>query len=120
MAYLGFSKGGGRYLYPLRGLPLVGGPAPPGKRTTLFQDFVAGDFPALIIAKVADYANEIPPACTLIQIAGDYGARPVEAQHLCRILGHSATSHYFALVSQDTVEEEAARKRQRLLLEQRL
>lgn len=100
------------------GLPLVGGPAPPGKRTALFADFVAGDLPALVIAKVAAYANEIPPAGTVIQTSGDYGARPLEAQHLCRILGHAATSHYFALVSRDTVEEELARKRQRHLLEQ--
>ena len=107
-----------RHIAEKLGLPLVGGPAPPGTRTALFEDLVAGDLPALVISKVADHASEIPPACTVIQISGDYGARPVEAQHLCRILGQSATSHYFALVSHDTVEEELARKRQRLLLEQ--
>jgi len=99
-------------------LPLIAGSTPTQKRAQLLEGFQAGQTPGLVIAKVAGYANELPSAGVVVQISGDYGIRPVDIQHLCRILAHTGPSHYYALVSGDTVEQELACKRQRFLSEQ--
>ena len=99
-------------------LPLIAGSTSMEKRAKLLEDFQAGHLPALVIAKVAKYANELPAAGVVVQISGDYGTRQIDVQHLCRIMGHTGPSHYYALVSGDTVEQELACKRQRFLSEQ--
>ncbi len=107
-----------RHIAKKLNLPLIAGSTSPEKRATLFDDFQAGRRPALVISKLANHANEIPSADVLVQISGNYGAKQIEAQHLCRILGRSHPTQYYVLVSGDTVEQDVARKRQRYLCEQ--
>ena len=68
---------------------------------------------------MANFAVDLPDANVAIQVSGTFGSRQEEAQRLGRILRpKSKNSHFYSLVSQETVEQDCARKRQLFLTEQ--
>ena len=75
----------------------------------------------MIISKVGNFAIDLPDATVLIQVSGTYGSRQEEAQRLGRILRpkkNGETATFYALVSQDTRDQEFASNRQLFLTEQ--
>uniref|UniRef100_A0A914HC11 DNA helicase n=1 Tax=Globodera rostochiensis TaxID=31243 RepID=A0A914HC11_GLORO len=72
--------------------------------------------------KVADTSFDLPEANVLVQISAHGGSRRQEAQRLGRILRAKKYStdafnaYFYSLVSQDTVEMNYSRKRQRFLV----
>jgi len=98
---------------------LIMGSTPQQERNKIFNDFRSGKINILVISKVGNFSIDLPDADVAIQISGMFGSRQEEAQRLGRILRpNSKHSHFYALVSKDTVEEEFSRKRQMFLLEQ--
>jgi DNA excision repair protein ERCC-3 len=70
---------------------------------------------------VANFAVDLPDASVAIQISGTFGSRQEEAQRLGRILRPKPgenQAHFYSLVTQDTVEQDFALKRQLFLCEQ--
>jgi DNA excision repair protein ERCC-3 len=75
----------------------------------------------LAVSKIANFAVDLPDASVAIQISGTFGSRQEEAQRLGRILRPKPgrnQAHFYTLVSQDTVEQDFALKRQLFLCEQ--
>ncbi len=102
-------------------IPVLTGTTAQKKRDRLYEDFRAGRFRMLAVSKIANFAVDLPDASVAIQISGTFGSRQEEAQRLGRILrpkpgGNQA--HFYTLVSQDTVEQDFALKRQLFLCEQ--
>ena len=117
----------GMYVEQLRGLaeeleiPLLTGTTRQSRRDELFAQFKAGSIRLLAVSKVANFAVDLPDASVAIQISGTFGSRQEEAQRLGRILRPKAgenQAHFYTLVSQDTVEQDFALKRQLFLCEQ--
>ncbi len=117
----------GQYLDQLRALqtelqvPLITGRMPNPDRDRLYQAFRDGEETVLLVSKVGNFAIDLPDANVAIQISGTYGSRQEEAQRLGRILrpksdGRGAT--FYTLVSEGTVDQDFAEKRQRFLAEQ--
>ena len=103
------------------GAPLVCGRMPHGERDEIYARFRRGDIPLIVISKVGNFAIDLPDASLLIQVSGSFGSRQEEAQRIGRILRPKEgdnRSHFYSLVSEDTREQEFARKRQLFLLEQ--
>lgn len=101
--------------------PLITGKTPTSDREDLFAEFRAGQHPVLVVSKVANFSIDLPDASVAIQISGSFGSRQEEAQRLGRILRPNkdgATSTFYSLVSQDTVDQDFALNRQRFLAEQ--
>ena len=70
---------------------------------------------------MANFAVDLPDAAVAIQISGTFGSRQEEAQRLGRILRPKTgenQAHFYSLVTQDTVEQDFALKRQLFLCEQ--
>ena len=85
------------------------------------RKFKAGAIRLLAVSKVANFAVDLPDASVAIQVSGTFGSRQEEAQRLGRILRPKPgenQAHFYTLVSQDTVEQDFALKRQLFLCEQ--
>jgi DNA excision repair protein ERCC-3 len=102
-------------------IPLLTGTTPQRKRDQFYEDFRAGRIRILAVSKIANFAVDLPDASVAIQISGTFGSRQEEAQRLGRILRPKQgqnQAHFYTLVSQDTVEQDFALKRQLFLCEQ--
>jgi DNA excision repair protein ERCC-3 len=102
-------------------VPVITGSTSQRKRDELFEQFKDGRVSVLAVSKVANFAVDLPDASVAIQISGTFGSRQEEAQRLGRILrpkGGENQAHFYTLVSQDTVEQDFALKRQLFLCEQ--
>ena len=117
----------GMYVEQLRELaeelevPLLTGSTRQSRRDELFTQFKAGAIRLLAVSKVANFAVDLPDASVAIQVSGTFGSRQEEAQRLGRILRPKPgenQAHFYTLVSQDTVEQDFALKRQLFLCEQ--
>lgn len=117
----------GTYLAPLRaladqlGAPLVSGDTSAPERQRLIDELRTGQRDLLVVSRVGSTSIDLPEASVLIQVSGTFGSRQEEAQRLGRILRPKATGRgatFYALVAQDTVEQEHAPRRQRFLTEQ--
>jgi DNA excision repair protein ERCC-3 len=117
----------GQYLAQLRRIaqtlhaPLITGHTPNAERERLYTQFRRGDSKVLVVSKVANYAVDLPDANVAIQVSGTFGSRQEEAQRLGRVLrpkANGAQAHFYTLVTQDTIEQHFAAKRQRFLIEQ--
>ena len=103
------------------GVPVLTGTTGQAKRDKLYAEFKAGRLRVLAVSKVANFAVDLPDAAVAIQISGTFGSRQEEAQRLGRILRPKPglnQAHFYTLVSQDTVEQDFALKRQLFLCEQ--
>ena len=117
----------GRYLRQLRTMaqalsaPLITGQTPVAERERHFQSFRRGQERLLVVSNVANFALDLPEASVAIQVSGTYGSRQEEAQRLGRLLRpkpDGRPAHFYTLVSQGTMEQDHAAKRQRFLVEQ--
>lgn len=117
----------GMYVEQLRELaddlrvPLLTGTTRQSRRDELFTQFKSASIRLLAVSKVANFAVDLPDASVAIQVSGTFGSRQEEAQRLGRILRPKAgenQAHFYTLVSQDTVEQDFALKRQLFLCEQ--
>jgi DNA excision repair protein ERCC-3 len=117
----------GMYVEQLReladeiGIPLLTGTTRQARRDELFSEFKAGRIHRLAVSKVANFAVDLPDASVAIQVSGTFGSRQEEAQRLGRILRPKPgenQAHFYTVVSQDTVEQDFALKRQLFLCEQ--
>ncbi len=103
------------------GYPLITGKTTVREREELYEAFREGKIKRLIISKVGNFAVDLPDANVAIQLSGTFGSRQEEAQRLGRILrpkDHGLLAHFYALVSQDTRDQDLAAKRQLFLTEQ--
>ncbi|MGI8801160.1 MAG: DNA repair helicase XPB [Solirubrobacteraceae bacterium] len=101
--------------------PIITGRTPLPERTTLYDRFRAGELPVLCVSKVANFALDLPTAALAIQVSGTFGSRQEEAQRLGRLLRPKPGENrawFYTLVTRDTVEQDAAHRRQRFLAEQ--
>jgi DNA excision repair protein ERCC-3 len=102
-------------------VPLIIGSTSQKKRDSLYRDFKDGNISTLAVSKVANFAVDLPDASVAIQISGTFGSRQEEAQRLGRILRPKPgenQAYFYSLVTQDTVEQDFALKRQLFLCEQ--
>jgi DNA excision repair protein ERCC-3 len=102
-------------------IPVLTGTTAQKKRDHLYGEFKAGRIRTLAVSKIANFAVDLPDASVAIQISGTFGSRQEEAQRLGRILRPKPgqnQAHFYTLVSQDTVEQDYALKRQLFLCEQ--
>ncbi|TAJ02519.1 MAG: DEAD/DEAH box helicase, partial [Planctomycetota bacterium] len=100
--------------------PLITGKTPTHERERLYRAFRDGALRILIVSKVGNFAIDLPDANVAIQISGTFGSRQEEAQRLGRILRPKADggpAAFYAVVTQDTRDEEFAQKRQLFLTE---
>lgn len=99
--------------------PILTGKTPTAERDVIYNDFRAGKIHVLVVSKVANFAIDLPDASMAIQVSGTFGSRQEEAQRLGRILRpKERTSHFFTLISRNTVEEDFGSNRQKFLAEQ--
>ncbi len=102
-------------------IPVITGATSQRRRDELYGRFKDGRLTILAVSKVANFAVDLPDAAVAIQISGTFGSRQEEAQRLGRILRPKAgdnQAHFYSLVTQDTVEQDFALKRQLFLCEQ--
>lgn len=103
------------------GIPLITGRMPNPERERLYQAFREGTEKALLVSKVGNFAIDLPDANVAIQVSGTFGSRQEEAQRLGRILRPKADGGgavFYSVVSDSTVDQDYAEKRQRFLTEQ--
>jgi len=99
-------------------IPLVTGQTPTEEREKLYEAFRTGKINALIVSRVGNFSIDLPSASVAIQVSGIFGSRQEEAQRLGRILRpQTQDAHFFTIVSQNTIEEEFAKRRQMFLIE---
>jgi DNA excision repair protein ERCC-3 len=101
--------------------PLITGKTPPARREELYARFRDGIERRLVVSKVANFAIDLPEANVAIQISGTFGSRQEEAQRLGRVLrpkSDGGVAYFYTVVSDDTVEQTFAQKRQLFLTEQ--
>jgi len=117
----------GQYLRQLHGLqkelgiPLITGRTPTDERERLYADFRNGVLEVLMVSKVGNFAIDLPDANVAIQISGTFGSRQEEAQRIGRILRpktDGSRALFFSLVTEGSLDQEYADKRQRFLTEQ--
>ncbi len=117
----------GQYLNQLHGLqkelgiPLITGRTPTADRERLYGDFREGTLEVLMVSKVGNFAIDLPDANVAIQISGTFGSRQEEAQRIGRILRpktDGSRALFYSLVTEQTLDQEYADKRQRFLTEQ--
>lgn len=102
-------------------VPLITGHMSQARREEWYQKFRAKEVPVLVVSKVANLAVDLPTASVGIQVSGTYGSRQEEAQRLGRLLRNSVPgqkAYFYQLVTENTVEEEYAWRRQCFLAEQ--
>jgi DNA excision repair protein ERCC-3 len=103
------------------GITLLTGTTGQKRRDAVFEQFKAGTIRHLAVSKIANFAVDLPDATVAIQVSGTFGSRQEEAQRLGRILRPKAganQAYFYTIVSQDTVEQDFALKRQLFLCEQ--
>lgn len=106
--------------------PYIYGPTTQGERIQILQNFKFNPkVNTIFVSKVADTSFDLPEANVLIQISSHGGSRRQEAQRLGRILrakkgaiAEEYNAFFYTLVSQDTMEMNYSRKRQRFLVNQ--
>lgn len=99
--------------------PLVTGETSTAKRETLYDQFRKGEVKRLVLSRVGSFAIDLPTASLAVEVSGTFGSRQEEAQRLGRLLRPKADGAvFYTVVSQDTVEQDAALRRQRFLAEQ--
>ncbi|MNI71024.1 hypothetical protein D3C73_1268740 [compost metagenome] len=101
--------------------PLVSGAMSQQERVKWFAAFRRGDIQTIVVSKVANFAVDLPDAAVALEISGSYGSRQEEAQRLGRILRPKPgdnKAYFYALVSEDSKEQEFALRRQMFLVEQ--
>jgi len=117
----------GQYLEQLEqiaariGAPLVTGKTPNRVREAWYRKFREGDLGRLVVSKVANFALDLPEANVAIQVSGTFGSRQEEAQRLGRVLRpkhDGGPAYFYSVVSEDTIEQTFAQKRQLFLTEQ--
>jgi len=117
----------GRYLAQLGTIaealeaPLITGRTAVAERERLFAAFRRGEERVLVVSNVANFALDLPEANVGIQVSGTYGSRQEEAQRLGRLLRpkpQGRPAYFYTLVSQGTMDQDHAAKRQRFLVEQ--
>lgn len=118
----------GQYLDQLHDLaerleaPIITGKTPNAQREEIYSAFKKGSLSVIVVSKVANFAIDLPDASVAVQVSGSFGSRQEEAQRLGRILrpkkGAHQNSHFYTLVSNQTVEESFAANRQKFLTEQ--
>jgi DNA excision repair protein ERCC-3 len=102
-------------------VPLIEGATTNKERERLYEGFRAGEFPVMVVSKVANVSIDLPEASVAIQVSGTFGSRQEEAQRLGRILRpkhDGRQAHFYTVVSRDTNDQEYAAHRQRFLAEQ--
>ncbi|MBD3918129.1 DEAD/DEAH box helicase [Paenibacillus sp. PR3] len=103
------------------GAPLLTGEVDQEERALLYDSFRRGEYPVLVVSKVANFAVDLPDASVAVQVSGSFGSRQEEAQRIGRLLrpkrDHSGAIFY-SLVTEGTMEVDYALKRQRFMLEQ--
>ncbi|XP_054156436.1 general transcription and DNA repair factor IIH helicase subunit XPB-like [Oppia nitens] len=108
------------------GRPYIYGPTSQGERLQILQNFQYNPkLSTIFVSKIADTSFDLPEANVLIQVSSHGGSRRQEAQRLGRILRpkkgmqtEEYNAFFYSLVSQDTIEMQYARKRQRFLVNQ--
>ena len=116
----------GQYLDQLRELaarleaPLVAGDTLAAERERVFARFRAGREPVLVLSRVGNAALDLPNAAVAIEVSGNFGSRQEEAQRLGRVLRPKGgrPAHFYALVTEGSVERAYAERRRRFLVEQ--
>jgi DNA excision repair protein ERCC-3 len=99
--------------------PLITGKTPNAERERVYGAFKRGEFRAIVVSRVANFAIDLPDASMAVQVSGSFGSRQEEAQRLGRILRPKRRNSYFyTLVSRYTVEEDFTANRQKFLAEQ--
>ncbi|HKL86081.1 MAG TPA: DNA repair helicase XPB [Treponemataceae bacterium] len=99
--------------------PIITGKTPNSERDKIYGDFRSGKMKTIVVSKVANFAIDLPDASVAIQISGSFGSRQEEAQRLGRILRpKEKDSHFYTIVTAQSVEEEFAANRQKFLAEQ--
>ena len=99
--------------------PIITGKTPTAERDRIYAEFRQGKISVLVVSKVANFAIDLPDASMAIQVSGTFGSRQEEAQRLGRILRpKERVSHFFTLITRNTVEEEFGSNRQKFLAEQ--
>ena len=100
-------------------VPIITGKTPTAERDRIYGEFRQGKISILVVSKVANFAIDLPDASMAIQVSGTFGSRQEEAQRLGRILRpKERVSHFFTLITRNTVEEEFGSNRQKFLAEQ--
>ncbi|OXA46697.1 general transcription and DNA repair factor IIH helicase subunit XPB [Folsomia candida] len=108
------------------GKPFIYGPTSQQERLQILQNFKFNPkINTVFVSKVADTSFDLPEANVLIQISSQGGSRRQEAQRLGRILrakkgaiAEEYNAFFYTLVSEDTIEMNYSRKRQRFLVNQ--
>lgn len=115
----------GQYLAQLQKIsdevnaPLITGKNTNAEREILYEAFRSGKINVLVVSKVANFAIDLPDASVAIQVSGVFGSRQEEAQRLGRILRpKECDSHFYSIITRQSVEEEFGEKRQKFLAEQ--
>jgi DNA excision repair protein ERCC-3 len=115
----------GVYLDQLRRLataidaPLITGETPAATREALYDRFRKGEVRCLVLSRVGSFAIDLPTASLAIEVSGTFGSRQEEAQRLGRVLRPKEDeARFVTIVARDTVEQDAALRRQRFLVEQ--
>lgn len=106
--------------------PYIYGPTSQSERIQILQNFKYNPkVNTIFVSKVADTSFDLPEANVLIQVSSHGGSRRQEAQRLGRILrakkgaiAEEYNAFFYTLVSQDTMEMNYSRKRQRFLVNQ--
>lgn len=102
-------------------VPLITGKVKQDEREKIYHDFKKGKIKILIVSKVANFAIDLPDAKVAIQVSGTFGSRQEEAQRLGRILRPKKVDNeafFYTLISQNTVDQDYAMKRQLFLVDQ--
>ncbi|MFC9710202.1 DNA repair helicase XPB [Paenibacillus sp. NPDC056933] len=101
--------------------PLISGTMSQQERVKWFAAFRRGEIKTIVVSKVANFAVDLPDAAVALEISGSFGSRQEEAQRLGRILRPKSgenKAYFYALVSEDSKEQEFALRRQMFLVEQ--
>lgn len=117
----------GQYLDQLESIareieaPLISGTMSQQERVKWYAAFRRGEIKTIVVSKVANFAVDLPDAAVALEISGSFGSRQEEAQRLGRILRPKSgenKAYFYALVSEDSKEQEFALRRQMFLVEQ--
>jgi DNA excision repair protein ERCC-3 len=101
------------------GCPIVTGSTPNPRREVLYEAFRRGELKRLVLSRVGSLALDLPSASLAVEVSGTFGSRQEEAQRVGRLLRpKDDTALFFTVVSTDTIEQDAALRRQRFLAEQ--
>lgn len=101
--------------------PLISGSMPQQERIKWFSAFRKGEIRTIVVSKVANFAVDLPDAAVALELSGSFGSRQEEAQRLGRILRPKAgenKAYFYALVSENSKEQDFALNRQLFLVEQ--